>query len=443
MLKIYKKESLMKKYIGLLILCVLTGIAMERDVQEEQKEKQITLFTSDGGTIEISSDIAGKIPTISAAINKDSLSEEAKTYEIRFLFNTSILQIIIDTVKDVYRAAPVLNFDPQFFTETDQHQAFTPADIPQQVRGIIHEKIRDLQLSECKQTADSLGFVWDESANANKQQQNVCKQVADFLRIDWNESARVSKQQLSVCKQAADFLGLDWIVSTIDNPESKSIADLVVFNALPDLRGPFNPMQLDVSNHALVSCAGMYLIDKETLQRIQYLNLDKNNISSIAPINFAGMQNLKILSLSHNQIRDIEQKDFDGLQNLEDLSLSNNQIRTIAPKSFVKLQNLEDLDLSSNQLWNISEDAFAGLQNLGRLDLSKNQIQNITERTFAGLQSLRLLNLFENNICNIAQRAFANLRNLECLWVDDYYIDSAGDVQRILPPDRSTACTLL
>jgi hypothetical protein len=346
MLKIYKKESLMKKYIGLLILCVLTGIAMERDVQEEQKEKQITLFTSDGGTIEISSDIAGKIPTISAAINKDSLSEEAKTYEIRFLFNTSILQIIIDTVKDVYRAAPVLNFDPQFFTETDQHQAFTPADIPQQVRGIIHEKIRDLQLSECKQTADSLGFVWDESANANKQQQNVCKQVADFLRIDWNESARVSKQQLSVCKQAADFLGLDWIVSTIDNPESKSIADLVVSNTLLQII----PGRLDLANRDLTSLAGMHLIDKNILNNLKELDLGNNQLHELQPGILNGLQNLQMLHVENNQLKELQPDLFNGLQNLVAIELKGNQLQKLQPSVFNELQNRAELNLSNNQL---------------------------------------------------------------------------------------------
>jgi aminoglycoside phosphotransferase len=279
----------MKQYILMLALLAVPAItAIEQD-------NQVTLTGNDNSEVEISRDIAEKIPLVAAALR--SGMREAQTQEVSFqLLDTAMLQNIINVVQDVYNNAPVLQQDPQFFTETDDHPAFTPADIPRQVRNIINKHI-------------------------DKPQQNTLI-------------------------QAADFLGLDWTVQAFENPKSKSIADLVVSNTLLQII----PGRLDLANRDLTSLAGMHLIDKNILNNLKELDLGNNQLHELQPGILNGLQNLQMLHVENNQLKELQPDLFNGLQNLVAIELKGNQLQKLQPSVFNELQNRAELNLSNNQL---------------------------------------------------------------------------------------------
>jgi hypothetical protein len=350
----------MKQYIGLLALCVLSSMSMEQEAPVAQ-EDQVTLVAADGGTIVVSRDIAEKMPAVTGFIDakervgreKEAIRvfgdvvgpEEAEVFE-----SMKSLQSVVNIVKEVYTNAPVLQkqYDPQFFEETDEHRAYTPADIPEQVRNIVNEQRGD---------------------------------------IDQN-----------VLLQAADYLGIDWMGHAVKNQNSKSIADLVVCDELPKVTQFRGETVLNLSDYDLVSLAGMNLINERMLQNIVILNLTDNSICGIEQGVFAELYNLKELYLQNNDIHYISSKDFEGLRNLVVLELNDNLLKRIPQGAFEKLRSLESLDLSVNQINEIHQDGFTRLQNLQNLWLNNNEIRNVSQDVFADLQNIEVLNIRNNNL---------------------------------------------
>ena len=108
------------------------------------------------------------------------------------------------------------------------------------------------------------------------------------------------------------------------------------------------------------------------------------------------------LDLSKNNITSIEKGAFDGLHNLNGLYLPCNQISSIEKDAFDGLDKLEWLGLSNNQISSIEKDAFDGLNNLKWLNLSNNQISSIENKHYESrAEILKLINDLKNN--NLSQ----------------------------------------
>jgi hypothetical protein len=278
-----------------------------------KQETQVALVAADGGTVSISRSIAEKIPVVQAFIDvKKRAGQEENVIrifgdvvepgEVEVFESVQSLQGVVGIVEDVYKNAPVLQeqYDPQFFEETDVQRAYTPANIPQQVRNII------------------------------KQQRSGLSQDALL--------------------QAADYVGLNWIHQAVNSSTSKSIADLVVYDELPQPKFVFGQKVLSLKNRGLVSLAGIYLINAETLRSLKIFFLSDNQIGSIEPKDFIGLQNLKLFFISDNHISKIEPQAFAGLQNLIGLDLKGNQINSIDSEMFTGLIRLEMLCLEGNNI---------------------------------------------------------------------------------------------
>lgn len=138
---------------------------------------------------------------------------------------------------------------------------------------------------------------------------------------------------------------------------------------------------------------------------LTYLNLSKNNISNIQPLNGLNIQSLDlsnnkiediplislkkliILDLSGNKIKDIDH--LSNLVSLEDLILSNNRIDTIVT---LNLPNISLLDVSLNNLTSI--EGIGQMTHIKRLFIGGNDIRNID--SIIKLDRLVELNLSEN-----------------------------------------------
>ncbi|HRN78385.1 MAG TPA: leucine-rich repeat protein [Candidatus Dependentiae bacterium] len=351
------------------LLVILGLITLSSSILGMQKETHITLVGKDGKQINIARETAQRIPTIQNMLTPGL--QEAETRTIKFeLFDGATLQSIVDIVEEVYTQAPVLKLDPLFFEQTDKHPAYTPADIPEQVRNII--------------TAQGL-------------------------------------QNNTAFMQAADFLGLDWVQTVMQG--GKSIADLIAYNQSP----PIFDNTLDLKNKNITSIVGLHLLPQDIRDNLQHLWLHNNQLTSIPEHAFAGLNNLQMLGLSNNQLTSIADNAFAGLNNLQQLSLTSNQLTSIAEHAFTGLNNLQHLWLSSNQLTSIADNVFAGLNNLQQLRLGNNQLTSIAANAFTGLNNLQQLWLGNNQLTSIPEHAFAGLNNLQLLSLSNNQLTSIAD----------------
>jgi hypothetical protein len=362
----------MRQYILMLTLLAVPAITAieEKEEQEnriplakEEQKNQVMLVAADGGEIVVSRDIAEKIPAIDVntaeAIRVFGHVAEPGAAEI--FASIRPLQSIVTIINEVYNNALVLEKDPEFFAKTDDHPAFTPADIPRQVRQII--------------------------------------------------TKQVGEQQQNALTQAANSLGLDWIVQAIKNTEHQSIADIIVYNELPQV--VYN--ELSLHNKHLTSVAGMHLIDNKTLQNIRVLDLKNNQLQELQPGAFNGLNNLETLSLDNNKLKELQPDTFNGSNNLEILDLKNNQLKELRPNAFSGLNNLEILALDNNKLKKLQPDTFNTLNSLENLSLDNNQLQELQSGAFNTLNSLELLQLSHNKLKELQPELFNELQNIEMI----------------------------
>ncbi|KAK7501700.1 hypothetical protein BaRGS_00007131 [Batillaria attramentaria] len=140
------------------------------------------------------------------------------------------------------------------------------------------------------------------------------------------------------------------------------------------------------------------------------------------------------LDLSYNQLINDA---LTGLANpqlgqLRHLNLNHNQLQTIANKSFAKLHQLQWLSLASNKLRNLQVDAMDGLEQLIVLDLSNNHLQldhdTYPHGVFDSLTSLQELYLSQNDDRSDGKYpdVFGSLIHLKTLSIDTFSEEEFG-----------------
>uniref|UniRef100_A0A182WDG0 TIR domain-containing protein n=1 Tax=Anopheles minimus TaxID=112268 RepID=A0A182WDG0_9DIPT len=168
---------------------------------------------------------------------------------------------------------------------------------------------------------------------------------------------------------------------------------------------------LEIAHNALTK------IDRHVfreLYSLQILNLEANQIESIADNAFSDLKNLVALTLSHNRLKRIEQHHFSELYVLNQLYIESNMIESMHGRALENLTNLNDLNLNDNRLTEIPE-GLGKLRFLKSLDLGKNRITSVSNASFEGLEQLLGLRLVENRITNISRDAFVTLSSLHVL----------------------------
>ncbi|CAL4182568.1 unnamed protein product, partial [Meganyctiphanes norvegica] len=130
-----------------------------------------------------------------------------------------------------------------------------------------------------------------------------------------------------------------------------------------------------------------------TFDRIIYLDLSNNSLTSLPAGVFANLIRLKFLDLRDNMLDRIVNSTFIGLAYLKTLHLSGNRLKYLDSRAFYGLSSLSTLDLSNQMIRNISHNAFLGLRTLRTLDLGRNQLESMSSGAFTGLNKLKALKL--------------------------------------------------
>uniref|UniRef100_A0A673BZL0 Lumican-like n=1 Tax=Sphaeramia orbicularis TaxID=375764 RepID=A0A673BZL0_9TELE len=180
---------------------------------------------------------------------------------------------------------------------------------------------------------------------------------------------------------------------------------------------------------------GLADVPEQLPNRIQYLFLQANNISSLSSTFLVNITGLRWLILDHNQLQN-DKLDLDALQNqtelcylfanhnhltsvpsslpagLMQLRLAHNQISSISPGAFQNLHNLTLLLLQGNKLQTISEGDLKGLIRLNLLDLSGNLFTSVPKNLPSTIQQLYLSN---NSLSALSEDSFEGLHQLKYL----------------------------
>ncbi|CAG5122918.1 unnamed protein product, partial [Candidula unifasciata] len=178
------------------------------------------------------------------------------------------------------------------------------------------------------------------------------------------------------------------------------------------------------------------------MDKITYLDLSDNRLTSVPANIFFFMRSLRYLNLANNSLREIRNHSLAGLRNLTQLYLSGNHISQIQPGSFLDLGQLTILDLSCQNLTRLDANTFLGLHNLHLLNLSGNKLEVLSDGAFRGLERLTTLDLSNNRIRDISRRVFHSIPSMSQLITDEYrFCCLAPWVKSCLPEaDEFSSC---
>ena len=145
---------------------------------------------------------------------------------------------------------------------------------------------------------------------------------------------------------------------------------------------------------------------------VSILVLDDNGIVSIASGTFQHMTYLQQLWLNNNRLDEIPQQLPTSLLRL---LMDGNRIRNVSAGTFASGCRLNTLSLMGNQLEHIEYNSLHTLLNLTSVDLSNNRLQHIYPNTFRNASTLQTLQLSKNPLTYFHSRCFHGLTSLKTL----------------------------
>jgi Leucine-rich repeat (LRR) protein len=184
----------------------------------------------------------------------------------------------------------------------------------------------------------------------------------------------------------------------------------------------------------LAEC-GLQLLPKGLPPSIRYLQLRRNNITTLRKNSLLGYPNVGILILDDNGLLTIENKTFIHMTHLQQLWLNGNNLSSVPgslPSSLQRLyldnnkitlltdtfppnSQIDTLNLMNNRITSVSSDALRRLPKLRSLDLSGNRVTELRGHTFSKNTQLRRLLLSKNPLHTFHHHSFRGLRNLRIL----------------------------
>uniref|UniRef100_A0A0N5AWE6 LRRCT domain-containing protein n=1 Tax=Syphacia muris TaxID=451379 RepID=A0A0N5AWE6_9BILA len=138
------------------------------------------------------------------------------------------------------------------------------------------------------------------------------------------------------------------------------------------------------------------------LYRLQSLNLNNNELTTIGDDVLKGISHLRQLRLEGNAIKDISKTAFvSGKQNIELLDLSGNRLTAVPSQLISNSKNLKYLDLSENYFFTIASLDLRNLPELIELRLNKNMLTKVEPMGLKSIPKLKQLYLRSNLLTDI------------------------------------------
>ncbi|KAJ7326855.1 hypothetical protein JRQ81_016614 [Phrynocephalus forsythii] len=188
-----------------------------------------------------------------------------------------------------------------------------------------------------------------------------------------------------------DLHKLEWLI--VENNMLKYVTPLNFY-------GLSSLILLDLMHNSLAELPDKHLC--QYMPRLNWLELEGNNIQSLRNVTFISCRSLTVLVLRRNRIRSLNENSFAALPRLAELDLANNQIELLPANLFKDLKELSKLDLSYNPIQQIQVDQFDYLVKLNSLSLEGFEIANIQRRMFTPLRELSHIYFKKFQYCGYA-----------------------------------------
>ncbi|XP_071850989.1 uncharacterized protein [Apostichopus japonicus] len=135
--------------------------------------------------------------------------------------------------------------------------------------------------------------------------------------------------------------------------------------------------------------------------KLQYLLLQRNNLTFLSNTSFFGLPNLTEIDLSYNGLKYLPEDLLSNCSDLTALHLGNNQLSTIPTGFFRATPKIVYLTMSKNRFQILNKAHFHGLKSIHYLTLSGNRITSLPADIFSELQLNCYLDLSQNLLSEI------------------------------------------
>ena len=139
---------------------------------------------------------------------------------------------------------------------------------------------------------------------------------------------------------------------------------------------------------------------------LQWLDLERNNITDIQCSAVGNISTLQHLDVSHNNSNSVHSDTFQHNVELQFLDLQCNRITDIDPSTFRHQPKLISLYMSNNEIRSIKQDTFIHNRKLQSIYLAYNSITDIHLLTFRNNAKLVQSDTSQNNINFINKDTF-------------------------------------
>lgn len=202
--------------------------------------------------------------------------------------------------------------------------------------------------------------------------------------------------------------------------------------------------KLNLHNNSLTNTDFYF---SSSMQMLYELDLGFNAINTISDNMFFGLKSLRVLHMQNNNISYLPDFSFSVLSSLHSLNLAFNRIKTIHKLAFENLVSLTNLNLTGNKLISLSPARFVPLVKLNVLDLSRNGMTVIENNAFNRLEHVKHLYI-QSNALTVSKTMFQGLCNLQWIQTDSFIICCAKPLSVetrncISPKDRISSCEQL
>ncbi|XP_066246920.1 toll-like receptor 13 [Euwallacea similis] len=150
------------------------------------------------------------------------------------------------------------------------------------------------------------------------------------------------------------------------------------------------------------------------LNDLQFLNLERNNLTFIPAFAFYGTPSLKSLSLAHNKLLDIEITDLAGLLQLEYLDLTYNEFTHLSELSFPPFPRLKLANFANNPISTVFPNTFEVMNTTDSLIIgSEGMALTLLPNSFSGLRMLKILTINNVNVPLLKRELFSGMPQLK------------------------------
>nr|XP_054756460.1 platelet glycoprotein V-like [Lytechinus pictus] len=163
--------------------------------------------------------------------------------------------------------------------------------------------------------------------------------------------------------------------------------------------------------------------------KLEYLNLEANDIQTIAQNAFKLFPVLTSINLAYNQLIALPPQVLHTLSNLQILDLSGNRLRELPYELFQKNTRLEVIKLNKNLFVNLPENIFVGVEkSLLELDLSGNNLFSVSWMN-VDLRHLIVLDLSANALTDAG--SLTHIVSLQRLYLQENQLFDIPNVRNL------------